>query len=225
LIAASVWTAPEIENPLGAWIVRFRPETMPPDGDGRLARLEVAGAAERDRLEAARDLRRVDADHREVGGAVGAEQLDRDGVAVLAEADLQRGGAVDDVLVGDDVALVVDHEARPGGLAVLLVGLDEDDAGGDAAVDALDVDGAAVRRRRRDGGRRGRRGGGAGARGLVGVGAAVVEDPGEGQDADDGCNGHSPGEEGRVAAHGRTIGALLTEGFLKPRSSRHKGSL
>ena len=60
----------------------------------------------------------VDLDHREVGAAVAADERALRGLAVL-ELHGDRGGAAHDVVVGDDVALAVDHEAR----ALRLAGL------------------------------------------------------------------------------------------------------
>ena len=58
-----------------------------------------------------------------------ADELGVERVAVLAEADGERRRALDDVLVGDDVALGVDQEAGAGAAAVAAAGLDEGDAG------------------------------------------------------------------------------------------------
>src|SRR5829696_8031715 len=114
------------------------------DADRGVAGAEVARGAQLERLHAALDLRRVDLEHGEVGRRVLAEQLGVDGLAVLAEAHAELVRALDDVVVGDDVALVVDDEARArrgaaaareGQLPAAGVGLDEDDAGLDLAVD------------------------------------------------------------------------------------------
>ena len=115
LIEASVWMTLEIWKPLGASIWRCLAETMPvvtvrerPNG------LPIAivgsptftslGVAERERLEAVH-LRRVDLQHREVGGGVAAADLGVDAVALLVEAHRDAVGALDHVGVGDDRAL------------------------------------------------------------------------------------------------------------------------
>ena len=59
---------------------------------------------------------RVDLDHREVGAAVAADEGGLRGLAVL-ELHRDGGGAVDDVVVRDDVALAVEHEAGPSAFA------------------------------------------------------------------------------------------------------------
>ena len=53
----------------------------------------------------------VDLDQREVALLVGADDLGVE-LALVGEADLHRLGVVDDVVVGDDEAVVVDDEAR-----------------------------------------------------------------------------------------------------------------
>ena len=53
----------------------------------------------------------VDLEQREVGLLVGADDLGVE-LAVVGEADLHGLGVVDHVVVGDDVAVALDHEAR-----------------------------------------------------------------------------------------------------------------
>ena len=150
-MAASVWIAPEIEKPLGALIVRPSAETMPlvtvPASPNGLP-MAIAGSPGRRSSEAPSSSgcsspptsSGVDLEQREVDRRVLAEQLGLDRLAVLAEAHAVLGRALDDVVVGDDVALVVDHEARARGrlaaaregqVAAAGVGLHEDDAGRD----------------------------------------------------------------------------------------------
>src|SRR5262249_21162608 len=78
------------------------------DGDDRVADLHAGGVGQRERL----DLRgrRVDVDDGDVGADVGTDDGRLVGGAVV---ELHRDGAraVDDVVVGDDVALVVVEEA------------------------------------------------------------------------------------------------------------------
>ena len=47
----------------------------------------------------------LDLEQRDIGARVGADQLGIDTCCLLVEADLDLGGAVDDVVVGDDVAV------------------------------------------------------------------------------------------------------------------------
>ena len=85
------------------------------DRDDRVADPHVVGVAERQRGEGARA--RVDPEDGEVRRRIGADELGLDRVAVR-EADADRVGAFDDVVVRDDVAGLVDDEAgaeRPPG--------------------------------------------------------------------------------------------------------------
>src|SRR3954453_21520748 len=86
------------------------------DGDDAVADLHVVRVGERDRVQL--QLRRVDLDDRDIGRAVGADDLRARGLGV-GERDLDRRRAVDDVLVRGDVAVGVDHEARALGLRLL----------------------------------------------------------------------------------------------------------
>ena len=61
----------------------------------------------------------VDLEQRDVGGRVAADEGRLQGV-VVREAHLDRGRSVDDVVVGDDVPLLVEHEARAERLRGLL---------------------------------------------------------------------------------------------------------
>ena len=120
LIGASVWIASLIEKPFGDWISRWTAETIPavavrssPNGlpiatTGSPTRTWVE-SAERHRVKV--DLVRVDLEHREVGRGVAADELRLDG-RLVAELDLDLARAGDDVGVGQDVAVGVEHEAR-----------------------------------------------------------------------------------------------------------------
>ena len=132
------------------------------------------------------DLARVDLEDGEVGRRVLADQLGLDRVALLAEADGVAVRVLDDMVVGDDVAGRVDHEARAGGraaaalalegeLAVAAAGGDEDDAAGDPLVEVGHAGGRGAWRVGGGGLRGGRRRGGV-ALGVVG------ERPGDGED-------------------------------------------
>ena len=59
-----------------------------------------------------RQVRRVDLDQRDVGALVAADDLGRE-LAAIGELDRHFAGAVDDVRVGDDVAVRAHDEARP----------------------------------------------------------------------------------------------------------------
>ena len=199
-MAASVWMAPEIEKPFGASIVRPRADTMPavtvpvspnglPMAIAGIAGPQVLGGAELERLQLVADLVGIDLEQREVDRRVGPEQLRLDRLAVLAEAHAVPARGLDDMVVGDDVALVVDHEARAGGA---LAGLHEHDAGGDALVERGDVERVA-----RGGVRRLGRAGG-----WLGL---VVERAREGEDTDDGADRHRAGDEEQQPAHAGTF--------------------
>src|SRR5581483_4933415 len=100
--------APEgADDPAGDGVVE--PERVA-DRDDAVADLDLVGVAERDRVEPARQ--RVDLDHREVRRGVLADERRLVGRAV-GERDRDVRGAVDDVLVRDDVPLRVVDEARP----------------------------------------------------------------------------------------------------------------
>ncbi len=87
-----------------------------PDRDHAVADLELARVAERERVEHRRGC--VHADDREVGRSVAAHEVARIGLSV-PELDLDRLCVGDDMLIGDDVALVVVDEARAFGLLLL----------------------------------------------------------------------------------------------------------
>ena len=113
LIAASVWTAPEIEKPFGAWIVRPSAEMMPvvtvPSSPNGLP-IAIAGSPGRSSSDApswsgcsspSTSLGSTLSSARSTDGSVpSSSRVDR--LAVLAEAHAELVGAVDDVLVGDD---------------------------------------------------------------------------------------------------------------------------
>jgi hypothetical protein len=191
LIAASVWIAPEIEKPLGAWMVRPSAETMPlvtvPSSPNGLP-MAIAGSPGLRSSEAPSSS----GSSREVDRRVVAEQLGLDRLAVLAEAHAELVGAAHHVLVGDDVALVVDHEARARGALVAGAGLHEDDAGRDALLARRDVERRAGRRRRGLGRV-------AGAwRGWLGL---VVEGARQREDPDHDADRHRSGDEEQEPAH------------------------
>ncbi len=158
LIGASVWIALVIEKPLGESISRPRAETIPAvarvveservaDRDHGVADLEVGGVAEGKRLERAGVG--VGVEESKIGRGVGADHLGVDRVAVLADRHPYLVGALDDVGVGEHMALLVEDEAGPGRGARPLraterlergllgaghpIGLDVDDAGGGSA--------------------------------------------------------------------------------------------
>ncbi len=135
LIGASVWIASmyavgeSASLPAFTTTGRWRAETMPwvtvpgrPSGDAdrhhRLADLGTRGVAHLDRVQRAG---RLDLDHRDVIARAPAEQLGRLPPAV--GEDHPDGRAVsrsgDDVIVGDDPALGVQHESRSGAPAHL----------------------------------------------------------------------------------------------------------
>ena len=91
------------------------------DREHQLSDLEVRGRADRDRRR--QRPRVVHAQHREVVVGRGADDPRRQHLAGC-ESHGQRAGALDDVVVGDDVAGGVPDEARPGFAgAVLALGL------------------------------------------------------------------------------------------------------
>ncbi len=121
-----VWITLVIEFPSGVGNSTLQRR----DDAARERPIEAEGVAQRERRIAHSNGRRVaqlerpdvrhragaHAQHREVVGRVGAEHDRGDGLAI-AELDLDavvRLGAVDDRVAREDVAGVVDHEARPG---------------------------------------------------------------------------------------------------------------
>ena len=130
LIAASVWITLRIGKPSGAWIWRASAETMPvvtvrvkPKG----LPMAITGSPTSACEESPSGIgsrppstsRGIDLQGREVGGRIDALDLGVHLLAVLGEAHADALGAGDDVGVGDDRALLVDHEARAGGGALL----------------------------------------------------------------------------------------------------------
>ena len=87
------------------------------DRDHRVADADGVGVAERQRRQ--RPRVRVDLQHRDVGRGVGADDL-RLHALVVREADVDRARVLDDVVVRDDVAGLVDHEAGAERLGALL---------------------------------------------------------------------------------------------------------
>ncbi len=123
LIAASVWITLEIEKPLGAWIWRCSAETMPlvtvrssPKGLPIATTGSPTWSCEESpsgqRVQLVR--RRVHLEQRQVGRRVGPDDLGGVGGVGGAELDLDLVGAFDHVVVGEDVAVGVDHEAGAG---------------------------------------------------------------------------------------------------------------
>ena len=171
LIAASVWITLEIEKPLGAWIWRCSAETMPlvtvrsrpnglpiaTTGSPTSTFEESPSGSGWSWLDGASTLSSA----RSVAGSV-PTTFGGVGRVGGAELDLDLVGAFDHVVVGEDVAFGVDHEARAGrGAAAFgfffaeraerrggapggLVGLDEGDALPVAAVDLVDDVGVAA---------------------------------------------------------------------------------
>ena len=135
LSAASVWIAPPSSEPSGACSVRSRRRhdaggqrvveaVGVADRVGVVADLDLVRVAERERLQAVG----VDLEQREVVRRVGADDLGGELLAVGADLDRDLLGAVDDVLVRDDQAAVVDDEAGAGALALRGRGRDVGDA-------------------------------------------------------------------------------------------------
>ncbi len=119
LMAASVWMTPVI------WIVAGRDDRAVErahdagrggvaqavgvaDGDDGVTHLHGGGVGEVQRRQLAG--RRADADHGDVLAGIAADDAAGKGVAVV-QAHPHRVGVLDDVVVGDDVALRVDLEA------------------------------------------------------------------------------------------------------------------
>ena len=141
LIGASVWMTLSIVKPLGAWIVRPRPEMMPavavrsrPSGKPMAIALSptvtLSESANVSGL-SCRSVVGVDPQDGEVGGRVGADHLGVDAATLVVEDDLHLVGALHDVIVGDDRAVGGDDEATAGGPAPARERLDRDDAAGD----------------------------------------------------------------------------------------------
>ena len=122
LIGASVWMTSSIEKPLGAWIERPMPETMPsvavrsrPNGLPMAIAVsptcDLARVGELQRLGVARGAAGVDLHDGEVARRVGALDLAVDAAPVGAELDHDAVGVADDVRVGHERAVAVDEEA------------------------------------------------------------------------------------------------------------------
>src|SRR5262249_44753513 len=107
-----------VDQPAGARPQRTTKGTDNPGGDGKLEAVRIANGdgkvtrpdglrvAEHDRLE----VRRVDADHGQVGVGVVADPLG--GVlAAVGEGNLDLNGMVDDMAVGEDKAVGGEDEA------------------------------------------------------------------------------------------------------------------
>ena len=87
------------------------------DGERHLADLQLRRAADADRLQQVGG--RIDRQHREVLGRIGSDQATLPAGAV-GEDDHGAAGVADDVVVGDDVAILVPHETGTGALRDLL---------------------------------------------------------------------------------------------------------
>ena len=87
------------------------------DRVGRVADLDGARVAEHQRVQ--REAVGGDAQHGEVVGGILAEHLRFDGLAFF-EADVDLDRVLDHVVVGEDRAVAVDHDAGAGGLALTL---------------------------------------------------------------------------------------------------------
>ena len=116
LIGASVWmndsyslmpTAVPLEGGDDAGRDALAQAERGADGHDQLADLQLAAVALGER----RIARVVDLDHGDVGLLVGADHL-RLGLDAVPERDGDLVGVFDDVVVGQDVAVVVVHEAR-----------------------------------------------------------------------------------------------------------------
>ena len=120
LIGASVWITFGIVRPLGALDVAaecaddagghraVEPERISDRVDG-IADLDLARCFEAERMQ--RGRRSLHLDDRDVCGRIGGD--DRGGRRhAVAKADANCRGALHDVVVGDDVALSIDHEPR-----------------------------------------------------------------------------------------------------------------
>ena len=161
LIGASVWITWSIVKRFGAVMRRWSALMIPdvavrsspnglPIATTRVADAHDVGVAEGKRSESTR--RGLHAEDGEIGGRIGADDFGLDRVAVReAHGDLVR--AFDDVVVRDDVAGLVDDEARAqrrlllaaervcraGGRGRDVRGVDANDAGRGALVDLVDA--------------------------------------------------------------------------------------
>src|SRR5690606_35495373 len=107
-----------------------------PDGEHRLADGEVGGGAERRGREVGGRV--DDADDGEVGRLVLADEL-RGVDPPIGEGDGDLASAVDDVAVGEDVAVGVEDDAGPLALALPGDDVERDDGGPDGGGDRLPV--------------------------------------------------------------------------------------
>ncbi len=76
------------------------------DGENDVAHLHLGGIADRKRGQA----RGIDFDHRHIGLRIGADELCRE-LPIVAEENLDIGGAIDDVVVGEDRSIGGDNHA------------------------------------------------------------------------------------------------------------------
>ena len=222
LIAASVWMTLSIVTPSGAWISRCRAETMPlVTVRCRSNGLPIATTGSPTSIfEESPSFSGWSFD---AGASTFSSARSEFGsvpttsagyiCAFGFEGDLDRFAAFDDVVVGEDVAFVVEHDAGAGGDAFGDFGFDEGDAVGVGLVDL--VDGVAAFAGVGDG--RGGGGAGGGDDFAGGGGAAAGRDePGRDREqAEDGDD--RPAQEGgaeRVTSlsleHGSQVGALCS---------------
>ena len=128
-MAASVWIAPSIVKPFGACHGRddaagHRAVLAKRVADGDDGRTDLQIARRTQRHDGQGRGRDVDLQQRDVSGVIDTDHL-RLHLLVVREGDGDRTlRAVDDVRVAEDVALLVDHEARTEAAGVL----DADDA-------------------------------------------------------------------------------------------------
>ena len=207
---AVIWRCSALTIPLV--IVPSSPNGLP-SATTASPTVSLVRIAERERLEHA--CGRVDLDDGQIGGGVAADNGGVVGRAV-PEADGNRLGAVDDVLVGDDMALGVVDEARALALRLLFLagrrGLARGDGDLDDALGRLLVDLADGQRFRR--GRRRLRGGLGGGRADDRPGAAVGGEGGVGRSAAaraDSGGGDERGGESDCASGARLHGLFLSK--------------
>ena len=116
LIGASVWITESISKPLGAWMWRPSPETIPSvavavepervaDRDRRIADLHVARVGELERLDALGHAAGVDAEHGQVARDVRADHGGIERIAARSEAHDHAAVAVHHVRVRHELAV------------------------------------------------------------------------------------------------------------------------
>ena len=123
-IAASVWISPSRTSPVRVAGLQRAPDGGHDAGGDRRVAVEVEREADRHHLIADADgrgvgerdgsevLTYVDLQQREVVAAVGGDECRRGRLGVAGEADMDVGGALDDVGVGEDLAVLRHDDAR-----------------------------------------------------------------------------------------------------------------